>query len=346
LKRRFTAIRVTAAIQFAGTADSPHLKDVPPAIEALLRQLETTPEWVEPGILQRPLVAYLSIEPLWMRLIAFPFASLFHTYSSTAVARVLVGTGRLALGAGHRLRETGVWQTKVILPGGLVRGEQGYHATAQVGLLHAHRRMTTLRRGWEVEAWGLPTSQVDLARTWLDFTLMPFRALAKLGFDFTGAELRDLYALWRYVGYLLGIDPIFYRDVHDHDQAEELLDLLEMADEPPDENSRALVAAAMESTVAGLTHTHHTPPALTRDIGHALARYIQGDERADVLGISRPEVLHLMPLVVHDKPGHAPLAAPGAGGLGAQAGAEPRRLSCRAGGPDRPDRVPDVPQRG
>jgi hypothetical protein len=276
------------------------LKDVPPAIEALLQQLETIPEWVEPGILQRPLVAYLSIEPRWMTHIALSFASLFHTYSSTAQARVLVGTGRLALGAGHRLGETGVWLTKVILPGGLVRGEQGYVATAQVRLLHALRRMTTLRRGWDVEAWGLPISQVDLARTWLDFTLVPFRALAQLGFDFTEAELRDLYALWRYVGYLLGIDPIFYRDVHDHDQAEELLDLLEMTDEPPDENSRALIAATMEFTVATLMHALHTPPALARDLGHALARYIQGDERADVLGIDRPEVLHLMPLIVHD----------------------------------------------
>jgi len=76
------------------------LKEVPPAIEALLRQLETIPEWVEPGILQRPLVAYLSIEPLWKNLIALTFGSLFHTYSSPAIARVLVGTGRLALGAG------------------------------------------------------------------------------------------------------------------------------------------------------------------------------------------------------------------------------------------------------
>src|SRR5262245_11219910 len=31
------------------------LKDVPPAIEALLRQTETIPEWLDPDILKRPL---------------------------------------------------------------------------------------------------------------------------------------------------------------------------------------------------------------------------------------------------------------------------------------------------
>jgi hypothetical protein len=56
----------------------------------------------------------------------------------------------------------------------------------------------------------------------------------------------------------------------------------------------------MDYAVAELMHALHTPPALTRDMAHALARYIQGDQMADLLGIGRPEILHLIPLVVHD----------------------------------------------
>src|SRR5262249_15556189 len=161
------------------------------------------------------------------------------------------------------------------------------------------RRVSTLRRGWDPEAWGVPINQVDLAWAWVCIPFVSFRALEKLGFDFTEAELRDLYAFWGYVAYLLGIDPVFYRDVHSHAEAGELFDLLDMTNDPPDENSRARVAAALEYTITELMHEAQTPPALSRDLCHALTRYIQGDERADALEIGRPEVLALMPLIVH-----------------------------------------------
>jgi hypothetical protein len=96
-----------------------------------------------------------------------------------------------------------------MLPNGLVRGAHGYVATIQVRLLHARVRNAALRHGWDTAAWGTPINQVDMANTWLDFTLTPYRALTKLGFEFTTAELRDAYHLWQYLGHLLGIEPEF-----------------------------------------------------------------------------------------------------------------------------------------
>src|SRR5260370_27751347 len=96
------------------------------------------------------------------------------------------------------------------LPGALTRGGPGYIATIQVRLLHARVRRTNLRRGWDVETWGVPINQVDLARTWLDFNYVPFRALTHLGFDFTAEELPQLYPFWRYLAYLFGVYPLFY----------------------------------------------------------------------------------------------------------------------------------------
>ena len=202
--------------------------------------------------------------------------------------------------AAHRAEETAIWHTNAMLPGGLTRGGPGYVATVQVRVLHALRRVTKLRRGWDVETWGVPVNQVDLARTWLDFNYVTFRALADLGFDFTEEELRDLYHLWWYLGYLLGIDPLFYGDVQDHAQAEELLDLIETTNGPPDENSRALVAALLDITIGALMNALKTPPALTGDMVHALARFIHGDAIADALGVRQTELTHLMPLIVHD----------------------------------------------
>src|SRR5712692_8223142 len=75
------------------------LTEVPPAIEALLRDAETIPSWVDAEVLQRPLAAYMSVEPLWSEGVVAPFAGSFDNARSTAVARVLVGTGRFIQGA-------------------------------------------------------------------------------------------------------------------------------------------------------------------------------------------------------------------------------------------------------
>jgi hypothetical protein len=274
------------------------LDAAPPAIEALLRATEAVPDWVDSGIMDG-LDAILSVEPLWSSIVT-GIGSLLHTYASPAIARVLAGTGRLATMAPRRLMETNRWASSAVLPGGLARGADGYVATIQVRLLHARVRATNLKRGWDVETWGVPISQVDMARTWFDFNLWPYQALQNLGFDFSEAEIRDLYAFWRYVAYLLGIDPAFYLDVHDHAQAEELLDAIDTTNGPPDDNSRALVAALIDATAGELMAALNTPPTLTADIAHALARFINGDLLADNLGIRRTEMSYLIPLMIHD----------------------------------------------
>ena len=73
----------------AGIADG--LKDLterPPAIAALLQQLETMPAWVDPDMLGRGEVASLSVSPLWYELCAIGSA-LVHTYASPAIAKLL-----------------------------------------------------------------------------------------------------------------------------------------------------------------------------------------------------------------------------------------------------------------
>ncbi len=272
----------------AGLADGlESLTECPRAITALLRQLETMPEWVDPDMLGRGEIAALSVSPFWYVLTAIPSA-LVHTYASPAIARLLTQTGRLTTIAPRRLAETGMWAGQATMPGGLRRGAPGYQATVQVRLLHARMRSSALKHGWDAAEWGVPISQVDVARTWLDFTLTPSQALAALGIELTQAEQNSLYQYWHYIGYLLGLkDNSFYRDITDHDSAREVRHLLDLTIGAPGENSRALTAAMVDAQAELLASGPQPlmPRAEFSDLIHGILRRSFGDERADQLGI-------------------------------------------------------------
>jgi hypothetical protein len=271
----------------AGLADGlQSLTERPPAITALLQQLETMPAWVDPDRLGRGEVAALSVSPFWYVLSAIPSA-LVHTYASPAIARLLIQTGRLTTMAPRRLAETGMWAGQATMPGGLLRGAPGYQATVQVRLLHARMRCSALKHGWDQAEWGVPISQVDVARTWLDFTLTPSQALAALGIELTQAEQNSLYQYWHYIAYLLGVEDSFYRDVTDHDSARELRHLFDLTIGPPDENSRALTAAMVGAQADLLASVPQPlmPRAEFCDLIHGMLRRSFGDDRADQLGI-------------------------------------------------------------
>ncbi len=259
----------------AGLADGMEsLTERPPAITALLQQLETMPAWVDPDMLGRGEVVALSISPFWYVLCAIPSA-LVHTYASPAIARLLTpdrtadhhgapapGRNRHVGRAGHNAR----W------------------AAARSTRIPSHRPGTAAARTHAIH----PISQVDVARTWLDFTLTPSRALATLGIELTQAEQNSLYQYWHYIAYLLGLqDNSFYRDVTDHDSAQELRHLFDLTIGPPDENSRVLTAAMVGAQADLLASAPQPlmPRAEFFDLIHGILRRTFGDDRADQLGI-------------------------------------------------------------
>ncbi|GAA3731269.1 hypothetical protein HDA32_005658 [Spinactinospora alkalitolerans] len=273
------------------------LADPPPAVAALLRESEGAVAEADRDLLERGDLASLTVDPFWSRM-AFALGSLVHTYSAPGIARVLMGTGKLTEGAARRLGETGLWRGNAILPGGLLRGAPGYVDTVQVRLLHARVRANALKRGWDVEEWGVPINQVDAARTWLDFTVVPFRALERVGIVLTPEEERDLYRYWRHIAALVGVDPRFYLDVHDHASAGALLDLIDGTNAAPDASARALVEALVDALVSGLMGgSLSLPEPSVRTLLAALTRLMQGDEAADALGIERVDVAPFLPLL-------------------------------------------------
>jgi hypothetical protein len=287
-----------AALQRGLTDGRASVPDAPPAVDALLAHAETVPDWVSPELLDAGDRISHAVPVHW-RTLAFPAGSLAHTYSSPAMARLLVGTGRLTSTAPRRLAETGLWQAAAMLPGGLHRGAPGYVQTVQVRLLHARVRASATAHGWDADRWGVPINQADVARTWLDFTVVPFTLLEGLGHRLTAEEQSRLYRYWWRVAHLLGLDERFFLHITDHRRAGELLDLLDSTTAAPDENSRALVGALFDAATTRLASAPQSPMDARgwRDLLHAVARDYHGDDTAAALGIPESPFTPLLPLL-------------------------------------------------
>jgi hypothetical protein len=286
-----------AALQRGLAEGRASVPDAPPAVDALLADVETVPSWLSPELLDDGDLTSLAVPPHW-RGLAFTGGSLAHTYRSPAIARLLVGTGRLTSAAPRRLAETGLWNASVVLPGGLRHGAPGYVQTVQVRLLHARVRASAMAHGWDGGQWGVPINQADVARTWLDFTVVPFLFLEGIGYRLTGEEQSRLYRYWWYVGHLLGLDEEFFLGIEDHQQAGELLDLLDSTSAAPDENSRALVGALFDAATMNLAALPQSPMDATgwRDLLNALAGRYHGEVAAG-LGIPESPVTSVLPLL-------------------------------------------------
>lgn len=294
-----------AAVIEAAGADGARLLDqavrsgvsaqTPPAAAALMADAQAL-DWVDQAALRRGSEAYLSIGATWLGLALGP-GSLTHTYSSPSIARVLAETGNLTQMALRRLQETGAWNIATAQPDGLLPGHDGYIQNLQVRLLHARVRQGLLRRGWNVAERGAPISQVDLIRTWLDFTYVPFSALPTLGVSFTDAEVRDLYVLWQAAAHLLGVTPAVVRLVVDQASAAELMTMVDAMDGPPDANSRALTVAMLDAMGDLLGPRLGVSAATGKALAAATLRRLHGDAFADSLGVRKNWASWILPVI-------------------------------------------------
>jgi hypothetical protein len=221
--------------------------EAPEPVRALFAALEAPPFDVDHDQIER------GARALMRHGVAYAAAtrqSLFWGYSNGAAIKPLAWTGEMRQPAAalRRLVETGDWLTAVISPGELRPHRGGWQATARVRLLHARVRAHLLGSGrWDAAAWGAPLNRADSAFTLLEFTLMPLELLRGLGFAFDPDERAAIYALWRFVGHLVGVPPEL--NPEDEAAAHRLLDLRELTAGPPDEQSIELVRALLDSNL-------------------------------------------------------------------------------------------------
>lgn len=89
----------------------------------------------------------------------------------------------------------------------LLPGEYGWKMALYVRVLHAKVRRLLLKRGdWKVNEFGIPINQEDMAATLLGFSINSLKGIEYVsGVDICQKDQEDFLALWRYVGWLLGV---------------------------------------------------------------------------------------------------------------------------------------------
>ncbi|CAE7213155.1 unnamed protein product [Rhizoctonia solani] len=175
----------------------------------------------------------------------------------------------------------------------LAPGEEGWSSVVRVRLLHGVARRRIMERvrhpdgdipGYDFNVDGYPINQEDLAATLSSFCSAPLFCLSRLGYYPSISEKEDYIALWRHIGYYMGVDPeILSRhfanlSINNKFLASTVVHLLETPD--PD-------AGGLPPPTMPILHAiSHRPPFPSTFAYHcALTRLLVGDRLADHLRI-------------------------------------------------------------
>lgn len=216
----------------------------PASLGALFAQLEAVPAWLDRDRCNLGGATFLRCR---LGFAALALLSLPLIYSWPCGNKPLALSGQLVHRASQRLKDTTRYVFAVCQRDGLSRRGEGFAMTVRVRLIHSQVRRLLLASGaWRADAWGAPISQCHMAATNLMFSIGALDALSRIGHLFQAAEREALVHLWRYAGYLLGVDePLLVADEH---ASRQLLDLVFAFEPTPDDDSRALVDALMQTS--------------------------------------------------------------------------------------------------
>ena len=178
--------------------------DAPPALREFFDVVESVPEWVDWDLVEEGARVFRSLGQNSLDILLQ--LSLIGGYRFGGPTDLLVATGGLSSDyAMRRLGETQKWGVALSQPGGMRRGSEGYAVAVHVRLMHALVNESFASR-WDVERWGMPINQSDQAATLGLFNGVPLLGCRALGARVTRSDARAYMHLWKYVGWLMGVD--------------------------------------------------------------------------------------------------------------------------------------------
>jgi hypothetical protein len=260
--------------------------DAPPALVALFAQLDRVPRWVDWKAMALGSATYLRHGVIGAAVVggyALPIM-----YASPAGNKPLVFSSRFVEKASRRLAETAHFVSAVTKPNGLRRDAEGFHVTVKVRLMHAQvRRLLARSERWKWDQWGAPVNQADLLGTNLALSALFIDGARRLGFQISRIERDSYMQLWRYAGYLMGIEEALLPATFD--EAWVMQQITTQTQGPPDADSRALVTAlrALPQHLVNIDRSMHD----------ALCRHLLGNEMADALGFPKSRWAAAVPLL-------------------------------------------------
>jgi hypothetical protein len=259
------------------------VSDAPPALVKLFEHVEHVPFWVDHERCTRGGEAFFRAGALGG--IALGFGALARAYCSAGGNKPLTFTRQLIDRAPQRIAETAAFVRAVSAPDGLRKGNAGLRAAIDVRLLHARVRVGLMRSPrWRSDEWGLPINQADTATTALLFSHGFSEGVRRLGGQVSERAEGDLIHLWRYTGYLLGVDEELLST--SLEEARLLANLVDLIDGGPDDDSRQLIMAMLKPEPFHQAFKNAQVAEGVRAMYFAACRELIGPAYASAIGLS------------------------------------------------------------
>lgn len=209
------------------------VKDAPPALRTFFDEVESVPDWVNFELINAGARVYRRFGRNAADVLTQ--LSLIGGYRFGGPTDLLVATGGLTgPSAKRRLGETQKWGIAVSEHDAMRRDGEGFQLTVHVRLMHAlvNQRFESSTE-WDTATWGLPINQSDQAATLGLFNGALLLGVRALGVRVTPADSRAVMHLWKYIGWLIGVNPDWLVDTEREQHALSYHILLAQADVSP-----------------------------------------------------------------------------------------------------------------
>lgn len=280
--------------------------DNPPAeLVELFKQIDTVPDWVDWDQLRRASVA------IWRAgrfvPICLGYSSVGYGFSSYGGTKALNFT-RLLIEedrAGQRMSEQFRHVAAVSSPDGMRRYSPGFKYSIRVRLVHCAVRFSCGQSPkWQWNEWGLPITNTDLFFTTSKvFCANLVSALERLGIRYSNQEKEDIFALWRYVAYVMGVpDQLNHRGMADSLYKNDIVFAVERE---PDEACRILLHSLIGYSTKNTEGYQPIPVWLLKAMtvrqrvvmSYGLLRHLTGDEFCESMHIPDTKFKHVVKMV-------------------------------------------------
>jgi hypothetical protein len=243
----------------------------------LLREADAVPPWADFAAMTKGQRMIASYAP-------FMAASLFSGslvggamfYKAALVTSM---TGMFSGKPTQRLTETTAMVTRMAMPGAVSPGGDAHEVLLRVRLLHAGLRRFLIDSGRFRHAEEVPINQHDLAITLALFCYVNVRNLMLLGVRLDREQIDSFVLLWRYAGYVLGIDAALLPVTIEQQQAFYLSSCKHQVrpDKVMPKTKTLLDAVAKEARLV--------PYPIAQTFLHQITRYLAGNDYITGMGL-------------------------------------------------------------
>ena len=211
---QLNALKPDEGVRFikAGMAqDYGALRTAPTVLRSFFESLESLPSWVDHSAFMPGIKAFHRNSKLVV--VAFVAGTLVEGFT-TSIAKPFFMTGRLRDQGVRRLKQNNRQILESFLPSGLDRQGDGWKLNVRVRLIHSQiRNLLKNSDEWDIPTWGMPISSAQLGFAIAAFSAKLLKHMESLGAVLTAKERQSFMAIWRYMGYLMGIpEAILFRD--------------------------------------------------------------------------------------------------------------------------------------